>query len=234
MRFALSTLALAAAATVGSAASAAHIDFISDGGFAPVAASSEFGPVTASQGGDAGNILGGQRDIILTPDAVNEGIITAGTIGAVPNDGPVTDENNPGRLLFDTSTGTFGTLEIIYDGVGTAGLGGLDFSAWVGIAIDLTDLDGMGDLSIRLNDINGQNATVTQSAAAIGTYTFLFADYGSVDITQIDAVSVKINSTELASDFEIASIVRVVPEPATAALAALGLGAATLRRRRNA
>ena len=220
-----------AALALAAAASANHIDFISDGAFT-ASTSSDSGPLTVSQLGDAGNILGSEREVTLSTDGT-VGIVSAGTAGAPAGAGPVGPDTSS-FLLLDDSVTTQGSFVLTYDGVGSAGLGGLDFDTqWDQIVVSVPAIIGAADLDVEVEDTAGNVGRSRILIALPGDYGYAFTnpDYAGVDFTSVDRVSVIVDSIRPASDFAISQITReVIPEPTgLGLLAAAGLG--LVRRR---
>lgn len=216
------------------AAQANHIDFISDGGFL-LSTTDLMGPASASQIGDAGNILGTERDVTIDFSA-GSGILSTGVIAVPPGPGPVGPDLST-LLYFDTSVGSFGTLELNYDGVGGVGLGGVDFGTlWNAISVNFAGVQGEGLLTVEVEDTSMNVGSASATIDAAGVYDFLLADpgYAGVNFNSVDRVTLTLTSTIAASDFAIAQVTRetVVPEPGTLGLLALtGLMASAVRFR---
>lgn len=213
-------------ATVGQVGvlTANHIDFVSDGGFF-AATNSNAGPVTVFQTGDAGNILGTERQVTLTV-ASGQGIVSAGIVGVAPGPGPVGPSPTT-SLLLNNSFGALGLFDLTYDGVGSAGLGGQDFETlWDRIAVTFSGVQGAGSLTVEVEDASNNVGAMTQAVNAAGVFSFPFnnSGYGSVDFRAVDRVTVKLLTTVAASDFELSEITReMIPEPSVATLSVLGL-----------
>jgi hypothetical protein len=214
-----------------SPAFANHIDFISDGGFLSASASA----VTSIQLGAPGNILGSEREVSM--DFVSgAGILSTGITMVPAGPGPVGAA--PDTLLWlDNSVLGSGIFKLLYDGVGSAGLGGLDFDTmWDMIDVEFAAVQGTGDVSVTVTDTAANTGTLTIPVAAAGIYSFPFSNgaYAGVNFNSVNAVEVTLETTQDASDFAISQITRVVPEPTTTSLlivAVLGLVAIKRRRR---
>ena len=191
-----------------------HIDFIADGGFL-LTTSSTLGSASATQTGDLGNIVGSEREVSLD-FTTGTGFLTTGTLDVPVGPGPVGPDTSK-VLLFDNSVSSAGTLTLTYDGVGSAGLGGLDFdSGWDTIDVTFDAVQGEGSLSMIAKDGSANMGTLSQTVNSAGTYSFSFADaaYAGVDFKDVDSIEVQLKTTVLASDFSITEITRgIVPEP---------------------
>lgn len=218
-----------------------HIDFIDDGAFF-LFADSGSGSSSATQTGAAGNILGSEREVDLS-FASGSGFIASGILGP-PGAGPVVGPpSNPAiELLFINSVNSLGTLTLTYDGAGSGGFATpVDFDTlWNFITVDISDVQGTGNLSVEVTDSLNNSGSLTGAVAAAGTYSFPFthAAYAAVDFMSVSSVVVTLETTTAASDFAINEITReaqpgefTVPEPANIVLAAIGLAAWFARRK---
>ena len=230
----IAILAFASLLIQAGVTNANHIDFIVDGQFF-LNTEHVTGFVSSVQTGDPGNILGAEREVSIDVVA-GQGFVSAGTLGAAMGAGPV-GPDMASTLLFSNSVGAVGQLDLTYDGVGSAGLGGLDFdTAYDAIAVNIAAVQGSGDLTVMASD--GTNSgSVTLPVTTPGILTFPFADAGfaGVNFAAVDSVKVTLLTVEPASDFEIAAITReVIPEPGSGMLALLAAAPiAMLRRRRK-
>jgi len=214
---------------IGQVCLANHIDFISDAGFL-LSASATTGPQSATQVGAGGNIIGAEREVMISTSSGN---VTA-EVNAPAGPGPV-GPNSDFWLQFSNSISSAGQMMLTFDGVGGAGLGGLDFDTnWNFFSVDFVGVQGTGDVTVAATDTNGNSGAVTKAVSAVGALSFGFTStgYAGVDFTSLDSVKVTLQSTELASDFGIGSITReAVPEPASVGLLVLAcLGAFGFRR----
>ncbi len=216
-------------------AQANHIDFIVDGSFF-TATSSDNGLVTSIQTGDAGNIIGGEREVSVDVTS-GSGFVSGGTLGASAGPGPVGPDATA-TLVLSNSVSAIGQFMLTYDGVGTAGLGGLDFAtSWDSIVVDFVAVQGMGDLTLSVTDTSAASGSLTLPVSSSGDVTFPFADaaFAGVDFGSVDVVKFTMDTVEAASDFSIGAITRetIVPEPGSVSLALLAFaGLALVRRRR--
>ena len=217
-------------------ASANHVDFIVDGGFM-LSASGE--SVMGTQLGAGENILGTEREVTLTADdgtaTANFGV--AAGPGAVGRDiGSVISFASSNATAGDAS---IGSLTLLFDGVGSAGLGGSDFSTlWNAVSLVLPSVTGELDIRLTVGDVNSDiGFSSIGGITSAGTYSFLFADTGftGVDFSMVDSVQVDIDTIVDNTSFDLAEITReVVPEPSSGVLALVACLGFIARRRRNA
>jgi hypothetical protein len=186
-----------------------HIDFFADGAFNLISAGI---PVSGSQNGAPANILGTEREVSLSLVG-GSGFIAAAL-------------NPPSPLLSVNSVASLNELVLTYDGVGGAGLGGLDFTAnlWTNITVDMSAVIGTALLTVEVTDSLANTGSATGNVLSAGTYSFPYsnAGYSGVDFTSVDSVVVTLRTTSAASDFAMSRITREVgpgdhniPEPAT-------------------
>jgi hypothetical protein len=180
--------------------------------------------------------LGTEREVDLSFTS-GSGFIASGILGP-PGPGPVVGPpSNPAiELLFINSVNSLGTLTLTYDDVGSGGFAPpVDFDTlWNFISVDISDVQGTGNLSVEVTDSSSNSGSLTGAVAAAGVYSFPFTHpaYAAVDFTSVSRVVVTLETTTAASDFAINQITRedtpgefTVPEPGTMVLAALGLAA---------
>lgn len=209
------------------------VDYFADGAFL-LSTTSELGDMSASQSGNPGNILGGQRDIIIYISS-GSGIVSSGTIGAATGAAatPATDGGAAGSLLFDTGAGTQGGIDIRYQN-----LGGIDLAtAYTAFAVQVADIQGSVTVSAFAADTVGPLGVVSSAVTSAGTVTFDFASPGfaGVDFSDIDFIALQLLTSDPASDVNVSSFTLVsVPEPTTLAVLLASGSCLMLRRRRDA
>lgn len=208
-------IALASAGLLAPAAVANHVDFMADGQF------NISGPGFTVVAGDPDNILGGLRYVGI--DSVNSGDAIAQKLAG---------EN---FMTFTNNNGAAGVLTLDYgDFVGGNGPLDSDFSSqWSFLAIEITDVSGVGALSVAFESSAGTGSTAAQIVDSAGVYYFAFDSLGLslVDFSDIDRVSVRL-AAQAGADFGIGRITReAVPTPG--AVAILGLGGLLVVRRKR-
>ncbi len=213
-----------------------HVDFLSDGGFSISGADGAV--VTESQTGDPGNILGSEREVTLTADIGS----WSATLNAPTGMGPVGPSAGSILLVSANSSDALGSLSLLYDGIGSAGLGGADFSTmWNFVQVDLATISG-GALDMRLffTDTSGNSGMAAFGAVdSAGLYSFAFDDpsyvNAGIDFTMIDSVQVDLETIDQGVSYSVGGITReVVPEPSSMLMLACGGMALLQRRRRSA
>ena len=204
----------ASLALIAGAASANHVDFMSDGNF------NISGPGSTVVAGDPGNILGGLRYVgIDTVDGASSASMMAGN----------------SFIDFENDSTAAGVLTLDYgDFMGGNGELNADFATdWDFVTVSFSDVVGTGVLSVSFESSSGAGSSASVVVDSAGDYSFGFEDvgYSMVDFNDIDRVTVTLMASEDA-DFRLTGFTReAVPAPAS--LAVLGLGGLCASRRRR-
>ncbi|MCA9188307.1 MAG: hypothetical protein KDA99_21915, partial [Planctomycetales bacterium] len=145
-----------------------HIDYVSDGGFL-LFTDSLSGPAHAVQTGDAGNIIGSERDVTISFSS-GSGILGTAVL-VPPGPGPV-GPNTGVTMLMDNSVDSVGKLEIVYDGPGATGLGGIDFTNEDAISVLFEGVQGAGTLTVHVADTAANSGSMSLPVTAPGAVVF--------------------------------------------------------------
>ena len=202
------------------------------------------GPLTNSQVGPTGNILGGYRDIFVE---------------VVSNNGD--SQHLRSNLLVDNEKGYFnndagitGTGMIRWDGVNNSqtlnpqGLGGINITQGNldSISMDVISADLAGlDMTFTIYDMNSNSSSISRmlnsSMSTSQEEVFLFQDFvGTADFTNVGAIELGISGPE-SIDAVIGSV-RIsqstpVPEPSSIlgllAIGAVGTGSMLKQKKNN-
>ncbi|MEM7145733.1 MAG: PEP-CTERM sorting domain-containing protein [Verrucomicrobiota bacterium] len=184
--------------------------------------------------GGGGSIIGGERDLTLTvtanpQSAGAEVIITAGTSNL---------------LVADLGLQVEAATELLYNGVGAAGLGGVDLTSGganaFAIGIELLDLDL--NIEIAVTDTGGDIATfsTTEPGGIFSSTTreFVFSNFsnlGATDFTSVDSVRLTFATDNPGADLVLDVLgTSFVPEPSRSLTILTGLALCFLNRRRPA
>lgn len=153
-----------------------------------------------------------------------------------------------GYLDFSNGSRTSGTGTVVWDGMGSTGIGGLDLTdsgTNDALILDVISADASLILTFTVRDTFGAIASLTQSAAETLdeplSLAFLFSDFsGSVDFTSLDSISLTLSGTAAALDATIdlfyagsTQPVAAVPVPAAGLLLAGGIAALGVAKRRK-
>lgn len=229
----LATLVGGAALALPSMASAVtlQIDDFSEGVQNLVVFSST--STAAPEVGPFASILGGYRELsaVFTKGA--------GAPGGLPA-AVVVDAGGTNTLGISTPPEWTVVTTLTWDGPGTGSFAATDFTAFGdAIAVDVifADLNG-STIEFDLTDSSNNTSTLTKVINSPGLFSFSFVDFaGAADLTQISKVVMVINGVNsFDGQFDIVGITNSVPEPMTAGLGLLSMGAlgAFATRRRQA
>jgi len=188
---------------------------------------------------DPTEILGGEREILLTPfDSSPPPLLSIAASAAVGVDSGIAPE---GALQVATQQAHSAMVTLTYDGEESAGLGGVDFTdggtnnrfvftfEWVAAV-------GSLDAKVTVTDTEGRQASQSDAfvdVAGTTEYTVFFADFSGdpgTSFENVDALEIVFNTALTPQiDFALESI-KIVPEPASWALLATALSALGLYR----
>ncbi|EAQ04343.1 hypothetical protein OB2597_09374 [Pseudooceanicola batsensis HTCC2597] len=230
MRFRTFTVAtavgLTAMATAAGAATMTLDDFDTDIASGPV---SSFDNIPATIEDSAPSAIGNFREITVVGDS------------GVPDAARAAVDD--GELTFSNDAGVQGRVDVIYDGEGDSGLGGVDLTMGGTdgfFAFDLTTDVSIG-YQVSVMDTFGDSGSspLTASGSFVSDETVLisFAEFAGVDLTSADSVTLSLvdTSTDFAADVTVDNFrtTSAIPLPASALLMLGGLGAFGFARKRR-
>ena len=239
----------AAVAGLGAAfacsASAAHIDFFSEGNeslFISQGGATSAQTTFVDNDGDTIPLGGNARQTMI---AFAPGMTDGASFGAQidSDDGTFAFSNtSESWAIFNTTYGTQGTLDL-RSIPGTSDVYSSLRVSFEGIEYDETPVPGQSTLNggiptltVTATDTDGDSDMVTQNLfdeTVQDDYFFDFASFAGVDFSSLDTLDLQIDSNIEGADFTLDEVFRdnVIPEPAS--LAVLGLGGLLAARRRR-
>ena len=232
MKTTLLAAALAAAPLAASAATLVIDDFTST----QIVADRSIEPAYPSISEAAGpTVVGGFRE--LTVRTLNGGGVFASTLSS--------NASGEGRLNFSNQSNQRGVGTVLYDGEGSAGLGGLDltFGGGTRFAFAVQNADAAMTIRSTVTDTSGASSMLERTfpgSIAGSRISFAFADFAGVaDFASVDAIAFTFSGPQdLDASFDrivvAGSPAAPVPLPAGGALLAAALLAfGALRRLRG-
>lgn len=221
--------ALAVACTLGLAQSAPAltIDNFMEGPTLVVDDGNVAGPTTEELGGFSNaNTVGGTRFVSVESSSV---VLPTALVASASID-------PTGALL---TAGEVGVFLLQYDGTlngtadGSAGSLDLDLSGFTFIDVTATVLAPGAVANLRIWDSLGADM-VTGVPLANGTTSYDLADFGGIDLSDIQAIQLRVGGVgPLGSPEVLIQSIVAVPEPGTALLLSLGLSALGMAGRRR-
>ncbi|MFC3059620.1 VPLPA-CTERM sorting domain-containing protein [Paenirhodobacter populi] len=155
-------------------------------------------------------------------------------------------ESADGYLDFSNSARTSGTGTVLWDGIGSTGLGGVDLTDGGtnnALFLDVIFADANLTLSFSVTDTAGFTSTISKTVAESllepTSLSFLFSDFsGSANFSSLNSISLILTGTTQGLDASIdtvyaASTLPAVPLPAAGWLMVGGLAALGVMKRRK-
>jgi hypothetical protein len=168
--------------------------------------------------GDPDNILGEERDVVLT--------VTENPPSPIRTAFAQLDNMGSNILNISFGPNVAGMVSLTYNGEDDMGLGGFNLEAEGAtmFAIDVLFSDALFDIIVRVVDTDTNEAirTYSQISTIGGMGKILQIDYnsfsGSADFTIADSVSFEIAPSSPGFDFTADRIFRAIPEPSSVML----------------
>jgi hypothetical protein len=181
---------------------------------------------------DPTKILGSEREILLTPIDLSPPLaVSVAASGAVGVDSGIAPE---GALQVATQQAHSAVVTLRYDGEGSAGLGGVDFTdggtndRFV-FTFDWIAAVGSLDATVTVTDTQARQASqaeIFSDVAGTTQYSVFFAGFSGdpgTSLESVDSLEIVLNAAQTPQvDFALKSI-EIVPEPASWALLATAL-----------
>ena len=140
------------------------------------------------------------------------------------------------------NTNALSVTNIVYDGIGSAGLGGIDFTQGASqnaFNLFIVSGDFPTDVTLTVSSASGTSALTLSTPGLASNVPFIFeySDFtGTADFSLAESIQIQLVTTNTQADLQLDffGTTSTIPEPMTLAILGLGLAGLSFARKRRA